>query len=152
MAAADGPIGVSAQDVFWEEEGAYTGEVAPGMLSHLGVTRGYHRALGEAAPLRRDGLIGGEEGPGCARPRLLAILCVGETEAERESGETESVLSRQVPAGLAGVAAAEAGRVAVAYEPIWAIGTGKTATPGIAQEAVAFVRAEVGEDAGSRRG
>ena len=74
---------------------------------------------------------------------LLPIMCVGETEAEREERLTEKVLSAQVPAGLASVRPDEAGGVAIAYEPIWAIGTGKTATPEIAQEAIAFIRQRV---------
>jgi len=74
---------------------------------------------------------------------LSVILCVGETESEREAGRTEGVLSAQVPAGLASVRPEEAGLVAIAYEPVWAIGTGKTATAEGAQGAIAFVRTQV---------
>ena len=71
---------------------------------------------------------------------MLAILCCGETESERDAGETEAVLRRQLEADLAGVADDDLGRVVIAYEPIWAIGTGRTATPKQAQEACAFIR------------
>ncbi len=76
---------------------------------------------------------------------LTPILCIGETLAQREAGETEAWLTAQVRAGLAGVAPDAAGVLSIAYEPIWAIGTGRTATPDIAQEACALVRAVAGE-------
>lgn len=142
--AAEGTVvAISSQDVFWEEEGAFTGEVAPGMLADLGVTaaiighserRQYFGETDETVAKKvRAALDHG----------LAPIMCVGETETEREAGSTEQVLSRQVPAGLGAVQPGEATSVAIAYEPIWAIGTGKTATPEIAQEAVAFVREQV---------
>lgn len=142
-AAAGTCLSVSAQDVFWEAEGAYTGEVAPGMLADLGVKaaiighserRQYFGETDETVSKKVRAAL--DQG-------LLPIMCLGETEAEREGALTERVLSTQVPAGLASVRPEEAGSVAIAYEPIWAIGTGKTATPEIAQEAVAFVRAQV---------
>jgi triosephosphate isomerase (TIM) len=137
-------IAVSAQNVFWEAEGAYTGEISPGMLADLGVAaaiighserRQYFGETDSSVAKKVRAVL--DEG-------LMPIMCVGETESQREAGQTESVLSTQVPAGLAAVAAVEASRVAIAYEPIWAIGTGKTATPEMAQEAVAFVRKQVG--------
>lgn len=136
-------IGVSAQDVFWEAEGAYTGEVAPGMLADLGVTaaivghserRHYFGETDSSVAKKVRAVL--DEG-------LMPIMCVGETESQREAGQTESVLSSQVPGGLAAVDASEAVKVAIAYEPIWAIGTGKTATPEMAQDAAAFVRWQV---------
>ncbi len=142
-AAGGSTIIVAAQDVFWEAEGAFTGEVAPGMLTDLGVGA---VIIGHS---ERRQLFGETDETVAKKVRaaldngLLPIMCVGETESEREAGETEMVLSRQVPTGLAFVSAEEAGTVAIAYEPIWAIGTGKTATPGIAQEAIAFVRARI---------
>lgn len=150
QAAAGTGMGVSAQDVFWEAEGAYTGEVAPGMLTALGVTaaiighserRQYFGETDSAVAKKVRAIL--DEG-------LTPIMCVGETESQRENGQTESVLCSQVPTGLAAVAAVEAGRVAIAYEPIWAIGTGKTATPQIAQEAVAFVRRQVAAALGAQ--
>lgn len=150
--AAEGTgIKVSAQDVFWESVGAYTGEVAPGMLADLGVVaaiighseRRQHFAESDewVAKKVRASLDHG----------LLPIMCVGETERKREAGLTEIVLSAQVGGGLAMVQPDETGSMAIAYEPVWAIGTGKTATPEIAQQAVAYVRGEVarmlGQDA-----
>jgi len=143
-AAAGTGIGVAAQDVFWEREGAYTGEVSAVMLQDLGVSativghserRHYFGETDDwVAKKVRAALDNG----------LMPIMCVGETEDERESGMTEAVLSEQVPAGLASARPEDAGRIAIAYEPVWAIGTGKTATPQIAQEAIAFVRELVG--------
>jgi triosephosphate isomerase len=142
-AAQGSCVAVSSQDVFWESEGAYTGEVAPGMLADLGV-----RAAIIGHSERRQ-FFGETDQTVSKKVRatlsagLLPIMCVGESEAEREGGLTERVLSTQVPACLACMRHEEAGSLAIAYEPIWAIGTGRTATAAIAQEAVAFVRAQV---------
>ena len=87
----------------------------------------------------------------CSPPSMLAILCCGETEAERDAGETEAVLRRQLEADLAGVADDDLGRVVIAYEPIWAIGTGRTATPEQAQEACAFIRGLIARSRRRRR-
>ncbi|MGI5939359.1 MAG: triose-phosphate isomerase [Thermoleophilia bacterium] len=143
--AAEGSVvGVMAQDVFWEPEGAYTGEVAPGMLVDLGVVA---TVIGHSE--RRQHF--GETDVGVAKKvraaldhGLLPIMCIGETEEERDLGLTEKVLSTQVPAGLVSIRPEEAALLVIAYEPIWAIGTGKTATPAIAQEAIAYIRAQVG--------
>jgi triosephosphate isomerase len=144
VAAAEGSsVSIAAQDVFWEWEGAYTGEVSAAMLADLGVKgviighserRQYFAETDEWVAKKLWAAL--EHG-------LLPIMCVGETAEERELGETEAVLSRQVPAGLASVRVADSPRIALAYEPVWAIGTGKTATPEIAQEAIAFIRAQV---------
>jgi len=144
QAARGSDVLVAAQDVFWEEEGAYTGEVSPGMLADLGVAmtiighserRQYFGETDETVQKKvRAALNHG----------LRPIMCVGETEGEREAGLTEHVLSRQVPAGLALVGSAEAAAVAIAYEPVWAIGTGRTATPEIAEEAILFIRKQIG--------
>ena len=155
-AAAGTGIGVAAQDVFWEAEGAYTGEVSPRALAALGVVaaiighseRRQHFAETDnwVAMKMRAALDHG----------LLPIMCVGETGQERGAGLTEEILSTQVPVGLTSVRGEELGSLAIAYEPIWAIGTGKTATPEMAQEAAAFIREQVGvafgaEAAGSVR-
>lgn len=148
QAAAGTGIMVSAQDVYWETEGAFTGEVAPGMLADLGV-----RAAIVGHSERRQ-LFGESDSAVGLKVRalldqgLMPILCVGETESEREAGRTEAVLSKQVPAGLSSIAADEMSKVAIAYEPIWAIGTGKTATPQMAQDAAAYVREQVAEALG----
>lgn len=142
-AAKDTCLSIAAQDVFWEREGAYTGEVSTTMLADLGVKGAI---IGHSE--RRQYF--GETDEGVAKKvwatlerGLLPIMCVGESEEEREGGATEAVLGRQVPAGLASVRPEDADRIAIAYEPVWAIGTGKTATPDIAQAAMAFVREQV---------
>lgn len=141
-------IGVAAQNVFWEKEGAFTGEVAPGMLVSLGV-----RWVIVGHSERRQ--LFGETDQGIARKLraslehgLRPILCVGETEVERDGGLTEERLMSQVGKALAGVTATEAATVSVAYEPVWAIGTGRTATPEQAQEACALIRRRVAEIVG----
>jgi len=127
-------IAVAAQNVHWEEEGAFTGEVSAPMLRELGV---YGAIVGHS---ERRQYFGETDEDVARRARaaldagLSVIACVGETEAEREAGETEDVLRRQVS-----VLEAEDNLV-VAYEPVWAIGTGKTATPEMAQEAHAFIK------------
>jgi triosephosphate isomerase len=158
-AALDGvqgtAVAVGAQTMHQAAEGAYTGEVSAAMLRALGVT---HVILGhserrqyfaendaELALKVRAALAAG----------LLPVLCCGETLAEREAGRTEDKVGGQLAADLESLAAAELPRVAIAYEPIWAIGTGKTATPEMAQETVGFIRrqlqARFGEAADSAR-
>jgi triosephosphate isomerase len=142
--AAEGTcLSIAAQDVFWEWEGAYTGEVSAGMLADLGVKGAI---IGHSE--RRQYF--GETDEGVAKKvwaalehGLLPIMCVGESEEEREGGATEAVLGQQVAAGLASVRPEDAERIALAYEPVWAIGTGKTASPDIAQAAMAFIREQV---------
>jgi triosephosphate isomerase (TIM) len=134
QALADTEIAVAAQNVHWEPEGAYTGEISAPMLVDLGV---YGAIVGHSE--RRQ--LFGETDDGVARRTrgaleagLWVIACVGETEAEREAGETEAVLRRQ-----ASVLEVHE-QLVLAYEPVWAIGTGKTASPEQAQEAHAFLR------------
>ena len=131
---SDSAVRVYAQNVHWELEGAFTGEVSPSMLAELGVTGAIvghserRQLFGETDDaVRRRAEAALEAG-------LSVIACVGETESERGAGETEAVLERQVSA----IPRHE--RLAIAYEPVWAIGTGKTATPEIAQHAHAFVK------------
>ncbi len=138
QALAGTEIGVAAQNVHWASEGAFTGEISAPMLRELGV---YGAIVGHSE--RRQ--FFGETDETVVRRTVAAIeqglhviACVGETEAEREAGETEAVLRRQVGAIAAGVA--ETDELVIAYEPVWAIGTGKTATPELAQEAHAFVK------------
>jgi triosephosphate isomerase len=134
-------IAIYAQNMHWEESGAYTGEVAPPMLAELGVdgvVLGHSErrelfAESDAALARKV--------PAALEAGLQPILCVGETEQEREEGETERKLRRQVEEDLAGIPDERLAEVVIAYEPIWAIGTGHVATPEQAQEAIAFVRA-----------
>jgi triosephosphate isomerase len=141
-------IAVAAQNVFWEEQGAFTGEIAPSMLTALGVR---WVIIGHSE--RRQ--LFGETDQAVARKVRAAldsglhpIVCVGETEEEREAGLTEERLAGQVAKGLAEVRTSEAPGLVLAYEPVWAIGTGKTATSDIAQDAIQFIRACVAEALG----
>jgi triosephosphate isomerase (TIM) len=138
-------VEVYAQNCHYEPEGPFTGEISVAMLDEVG-TQGV--VLGHSE--RREQF--GETDRALARkvPAALAagltpILCVGETEEERDSGGTERKLRQQVRDDLGAVAKDQLAQVVVAYEPIWAIGTGRTATPEQAQEAIAFVRALVGD-------
>jgi triosephosphate isomerase (TIM) len=133
-------VAVFAQNVHWASEGPFTGEVSPAMLRELGVTgaivahserRQLFAETDETAALRVEGALDGG---------LSVIACVGETEGEREAGETEGVLSRQVEALRTVVDEDHLERLAIAYEPVWAIGTGRTATPDQAEEAHALIK------------
>ena len=133
------PIAVFAQNAHWAREGAFTGEVSPVMLRELGVSgslvahserRQLFAETDETAALRIEGIL--DAG-------LHVIACVGETEGEREAGETGSVLARQVEAIRVAVADENLDRLAIAYEPVWAIGTGRTATAEQAEEAHALI-------------
>jgi triosephosphate isomerase (TIM) len=138
-------VEVYAQNVHHADSGAFTGEVSPAMLSELDV---HGAILGHSE--RRE-LFGETDRalqlklPKVLEAGLKPILCVGETEAEREAGDTERKLRHQIQEDLAKVEDERLGEVIVAYEPIWAIGTGLTATPEQAQEAIAFVRALLGQ-------
>lgn len=142
-AAKGSSLIVAAQNMANHESGAYTGEVSPLMLKDLGVN---NVILGHSE--RRS--IYGECDEVINEKLLLAlkhdmnvVFCIGETLEERESGRLEEVLERQVRVGLGGVRADQMGKVTIAYEPVWAIGTGKTATPDDANNAHAFVRSVV---------
>ena len=136
-------VEVFAQTMHQAQEGAFTGEVSPAMLTEIGV-RGV--VLGHS---ERRQLFGETDGalalkvPAALKAGLMPILCVGETEEERERGDTERKLRHQVQEGLEKVPVERLPEVVLAYEPIWAIGTGLTATTEQAQETVAFVRALV---------
>ena len=138
-------IGLGAQNMHWEKEGAFTGEVSPLMLKDVGcryVILGHserRQYFGEADPQVNRKLKTALE------HRLTPILCIGETLAEREEGLTLQVVGGQLKGGLSGVSAQAGERVAVAYEPVWAIGTGRTATPEQAEEVHAFIRKRLTE-------
>jgi len=142
-AIGNSAVMVGAQDVFWEKQGAYTGEVSAAMLVSAGCR---HVIIGHS---ERRQLFGETDQSVNRKIRaaleagLTAVFCVGETEAERDRGETFSVLARQVAKGLEGVALDRADQLVVAYEPVWAIGTGKTATVDQAQQAHAFIREQL---------
>ena len=142
-------VEVYAQNCHHDPEGAFTGEVSPPMLAEIGV---HGVVLGHS---ERRQLFGESDRalalklPAALAHGLRPILCVGETEEERAAGDTERKLRQQIREDLAGLADEQLPEVAIAYEPIWAIGTGDTATPEQAQDAVAFIRALVGDRAGS---
>jgi triosephosphate isomerase (TIM) len=138
-------VQVYAQNMHWEPEGAFTGDVAPPMLTEVGV-HGVVLGHSERRQLfaETDKALA-QKVPAALAAGLAPILCVGETEEERERGDTERKLRHQVQEGLARVDSDRLGDVVIAYEPIWAIGTGRVATPEQAQEAIAFVRALVGD-------
>jgi triosephosphate isomerase (TIM) len=151
-AAMDTQIAVGAQTMHYADEGAFTGELAPPMLVEIGVKyvilghseRRQYYAENDADLARkvRAALDAG----------LQPVLCCGETLEEREAGQTESKVGGQLDADLAEIGVAELAAVAVAYEPIWAIGTGKTATPEMAQETVGFIRRRLAERFGDAAG
>lgn len=133
-------IALGAQNMHWEEEGAYTGEVSPKMLKEVGcryVILGhserrqyFHETDQEINKKLKAALKWG----------LIPIVCVGEKLAEREAGNTIAVVNAQLEGSLAGLAAEELTRIVIAYEPVWAIGTGRTAQPEDAQQVNAFIR------------
>jgi triosephosphate isomerase len=136
----DSSIAVAGQDCFWEEEGAYTGEVSPGMLVDAGCS---HVIIGHSE--RRQFFGETDETvhrkiTAALRAGLTVLFCVGETLQEREASETFAVLDRQIRTGLNNLSPTDMEKVILAYEPVWAIGTGKTATDEQAQEAHAFIR------------
>ncbi len=139
------PIATGAQNIHWESEGAYTGEIAPDMIRDAGCR---YVIIGHSE--RRQ--LFGETDQAVNRKveaalaaGLIPVLCIGETEAERDAEQTFSVLDKQVRLGLEGVSLQMPGDIVVAYEPVWAIGTGKTATREQAQEAHAFIRELLGK-------
>jgi triosephosphate isomerase len=140
QALAGSSILLGAQNAHFEDKGAFTGEVSAAMLKAFGVT---HVILGHSE--RRhifgesDELVG-KRVAGAVANRFTAILCVGETLGERDAGRTLEVVLRQLQAGLAEVQTANAERVIIAYEPVWAIGTGRTATPEQVQQVHASIR------------
>jgi triosephosphate isomerase len=140
------PIGLGAQDVCAEEPGAHTGEVSAGMLADAGcryviVGHSERRALyGEG-----DGLVA-RKFLAAGRHALVPVLCVGESLAERERDATQSVILRQLDAVLEAAGAPAFAGAVVAYEPVWAIGTGLTATPAQAQEVHALIRGRIAEN------
>jgi triosephosphate isomerase len=140
QAARGTAVSIAAQNFHWEREGAFTGEISAGMLVETGCTaviighserRQFFGETDETANKKvKAALAAG----------LTPILCVGETLAEREEGETELVLERQLSGGLAALTGVEFSRIILAYEPVWAIGTGRTATPELAGEAHKHLR------------
>ena len=142
-------VSVGAENLFYEKSGAYTGEVSGDMLKDLGVKyviighserRQYFGETDETVNLRARAAIAAG---------LTAIVCVGETLEERDAGKLEEVIVRQMNVGLKDVTAADCAKLVIAYEPVWAIGTGRTATPDQAQEVHALIRATLAKLVGA---
>lgn len=134
---------LSSQDVHWEEKGAFTGAVSPAQVKDAGCT---HAIIGHSERrkvfLETDEVIN-KKLKAAIKFGLVPVLCIGETLEEREARQTYRVLETQLAGAFAGLKAEEISRVVIAYEPVWAIGTGKTATPEQAQDAHLFVRRQV---------
>jgi triosephosphate isomerase len=138
-------VAVGAQDVYYEAKGAFTGEISASMLKDIGCAYALcghserRHVIGETDEVINRkvtaAIVGG----------LLPILCVGELQSEREAGQTEEVVTRHIKKGLAGLSAEKVSAVTVAYEPVWAIGTGLTATPEQAQEVHELIRGFLAE-------
>ena len=139
-AARASEIAVAGQDLYWEKEGAFTGEVSAAMLKEAGAE---YAIVGHS---ERRRLFGDSDAWVNRKTRaalaagLVPIVCIGETLEEREAGQTLSVLDRQIAGAFEGVTAAQVAALVIAYEPVWAIGTGRNATPAQAQEAHAHIR------------
>jgi triosephosphate isomerase len=136
----DSGVILASQNICWAEKGAFTGEISPPMLKDLGATMAIvghserRHVFGESDDLVNQRLTGAIE------QEIIPILCVGEKLAEREAGKTIEVIETQVRQGLAGVPVDDPNQIVIAYEPVWAIGTGKTASVDQAQEVHAFLR------------
>src|SRR5246127_2902475 len=141
-AAKGSNVAIGGQDVHWEKEGAYTGEVSTGMLLAIGAT---HVILGHSERRQYFGEtddVVNLKLKAALEAGLTPIVCVGEVLEEREAGLTEDVLRRQCLRAFHAVSGKKAAKLVIAYEPVWAIGTGKTATPQMASEAHEMIRAE----------
>jgi len=146
---SDTNIAVGAQDVYWEDSGAFTGEISPVMLKDTGCR---YVIIGHSERRQFFGETDDKVNrkiKAVLRHGLTPIMCVGETLTEREAGQTRQVIHDQVAAGLAGLTANPTGSLVIAYEPVWAIGTGKTASDDDAQQVISYIRSLVRERHGS---
>jgi len=139
------PIRLAAQNLYWEEKGAFTGEISPIMLKEVGC---HYVIIGHSE--RRQIFAETDETvnrriKAALAHRLKVIFCIGETLQEREGEKTFSVIEKQIEGGLKGLGDQEIRNTVIAYEPVWAIGTGKTATPEQAEEVHGFIRRKLGK-------
>ena len=142
-------VSLGAQNLFWEAQGAFTGEISPGMLVSAGCTyviighserRQHFNETDETVNKRIRAALNND---------LIPVMCIGETEKERESKDTFFILDKQLKKGLEGFSSSDLQRLVIAYEPVWAIGTGRTATSGQAQEVHQFLRSMVEKSLGN---
>ena len=142
-------VDIGAQDLYWEKEGAYTGEICPGMLLDVGCT---HAIIGHSERRQyfgeTDDMVNFKL-KAALEAGMTPIVCVGEVLEEREANLTEDVLRRQCLRAFHAVSSKKAEKLVVAYEPVWAIGTGKTATPQLASAAHLIIRGEAAKAFGS---
>ncbi len=146
---ADSPVAVGAQDLFWENDGAYTGEVSAGMVIEAGGTYVLVGHSERRHVLGETNEIVGKKLGAAVSGGLTPVLCVGETIADREAGRAEAIVKEQLDAALSGLLRDDAEGIVVAYEPVWAIGTGRTATPEDAVAMHRFIRDTLGVRFGS---
>lgn len=149
-AVKDAKIKISAQDMFWEEKGAFTGEISPIMIKDAGCTlciighserRQYFGETDEAVNKKIKAAL---------KFGLIPIVCIGENLKQREANKTMKVIETQLQGGLTGFSENDIDKIILAYEPVWAIGTGKTATPAQAQEVHKFIRDYIRKKAGDK--
>ena len=138
-------IAVGAQDVYFEQKGAFTGEISPSMLKDIGCAYVLCGHSERRHIIKEDDELINKKLSSAILGGLLPILCVGELLEQRKGGQTEKVIRQQLKKGLAGLSKEKLSAVTIAYEPVWAIGTGLTATPEQAQEAHSFIRSLIGK-------
>ena len=138
------PMGLGAQNCHFEEKGAYTGEIAPSMLARLKCSYVIAGHSERRAIFGETDEIVNKKAKAILANGMTPIVCVGETLDQREAGITQDVVEKQVRGSLAGLPADVLARIVVAYEPVWAIGTGRTASPADAKQAIGWIRATVG--------
>jgi triosephosphate isomerase len=147
---ADSKIGLGAQNLYWEKEGAYTGEISADMIKS---TRASFVIIGHSERRQyfgeTDGTVNNKLKT-ALKENLKPILCIGETLDQRENGVTKEIVGNQIECALKGIPASYIKKIILAYEPVWAIGTGKTATPEQAQEVHEFIRSLISDIYGSK--
>ncbi len=149
-AVKDTKVKISAQNMFWEEKGAYTGEISPLMLKEIGCS---HCIIGHSERRQYFGETDetvNKRIKAALKHDIIPIFCIGEILKEREENRTMDVINRQMEGGLKGLSESDINKIVIAYEPVWAIGTGKTATPQQAQDIHRFIRDFIRKKSGDK--